>query len=450
MKRIFSIALFVVRTVVVTTVFPAEVSLAETKSEYLEIEGYPEPHTPAEHNKLGAIRYWREGKQDPIGVVLIPGNGGGAPSLDIVARWLVNNAGAQVWAIDRRANRLEDHRGTEQALTTKNALAGVMYYMGPDFISVKGTDVPFLQYWGLPVHLNDVFEVIKEARAHGAKRVFLGGHSLGAMMSQAYAAYELPDAHPGYEDVDGLILFDGSLWGPHGTEADIEQRIAEVNKQMDEGQLFPEALFTAGVASELIAIAAVCDPDGQSPIAPLVAELTKIDEPVTNLALFGVSIDTEYAFHRLCRAGKLAEPDLNTSGKPRTWVRYADVDEVTDALTLAKSLVTGRGACEWYQPLALVRDVGVASNAMLNVPELGFKYHGQMDKPVIAFLANSSGYRFKRGLENYATTVKGEVTIIEIKPDGTYGHLDPIVAADADTRVFTPLKQWIEAVLAAE
>ena len=38
---------------------------------------------------------------------------------------------------------------------------------------------------------------MKQIQARGIKNIFLGGHSLGALMTQAYAAFELPDGRPG-------------------------------------------------------------------------------------------------------------------------------------------------------------------------------------------------------------------------------------------------------------
>jgi hypothetical protein len=73
-----------------------------------------------------------------------------------------------------------------------------------------------------------------------------------------------------------------------------------------------------------------------------------------------------------------------------------------------------------------------------------------MDLPVIAFLANAKGYDFAGGWKAYAASVKGKTETVAIDPPGTYAHLDPLVAADAGKRVFTPLKEWMAGVLAAK
>ncbi|UCH36332.1 MAG: alpha/beta fold hydrolase [Armatimonadota bacterium] len=422
---------------------------AAVGSEYLELDGWAEPNTPPEHNKFGVLRYWAEGKTATAATIFIPGNGGGAASFDIVGRWLAENADIEVWAMDRRSNHLEDHTGTDQALKDGNMLMAGMYYMGGGFKEITSKDVPFLKHWGLRTHLNDVAALVKHIQGRGIKDIFLGGHSLGAMMTQAYAAYELDGGKPAYKDLRGLILFDGSVWGSRVGD-DIERHIATLEEEISQGALFPADLPQGGIVSELIIIAATRDPEGASPIAPFIQDMTEVTSPLTNLALFGVAIDTDFNFHALCRAGKLGEPDAANPQAPLGWIGYQDSGEATDALALAKALTAGRGAAEWYQPLALMPDVRRASKAMLDVPELGLKYQKEMDLPVIGFLANAESYDFAEGMKEYAASIKGTADIHAIDPAGTYAHLDPIVAADADKRVFTPLKEWMAGVLAGK
>ena len=42
--------------------------------------------------------------------------------------------------------------------------------------------------------------------------MILGGHSAGASTAVAYAAWDF-GGHPGYRDIDGLVLIDGGLLG---------------------------------------------------------------------------------------------------------------------------------------------------------------------------------------------------------------------------------------------
>ena len=423
-------------------------AMAAVKGEYLDVQGWAEPNTPAEHNKLGVLRYSPEGKAATAAVILIPGNGGGAPSFDIIGRWLAENAGVEVWAIDRRSNHLEDHTGTDMALKDGDIMGGGAYYMGGQFKRLTAADVPFVKNWGLATHLNDIGEVVKQIQARGIKDIFLGGHSLGAMMTQTYGAYELPDGQAAYKGLRGLILFDGSVWTGRGG-AEVDKRIADVSKQIDAGQLWPEG-EQVGAISEFITIAASRDPEGLSMLAPFVTQQTGVDSPMTNIALFGVAMDTDYKFHALSRCGKLAQADPKKSGEALDWIPYDKCGEATDAVALSKALVVGRGTAEWYQPLALLRDMGKAVKAGLDLPEMGLKHEKEMDLPVIGFLANAKSYDFAEGMKAYAASIKGKAEIHAIDPPGTYAHLDPIVAADADKQVFTPLKEWMGKVVAGK
>jgi pimeloyl-ACP methyl ester carboxylesterase len=56
-----------------------------------------------------------------------------------------------------------------------------------------------------------VRRVVLSAKRQG-KRVILGGHSLGASLTVAYASWDFA-GHPGYEDLGGLVLIDGGLLG---------------------------------------------------------------------------------------------------------------------------------------------------------------------------------------------------------------------------------------------
>jgi pimeloyl-ACP methyl ester carboxylesterase len=428
----------------VASSFPA---WAAVRSEYLDVPGWAEPNTPPDHNKQGVLRYWDDAKPATAAAIFIPGNGGGASSFDMIGRWLVANAGIEVWAVDRRSNHLEDHAGTEQALKTGNIVLGGMYYTGGGaYKRILPGDVPYLKHWGLRTHLNDIGELVKQIQARGIKNIFLGGHSLGALMTQAYAAFELPDGRPAYKDLRGLILFDGSVRKLRAGE-DLDKRIAEAEKRINEGAVFAPDQPQAGQLSELIAIAASLSPDVASPIAPFVQDRTKVTAPVTNLALFGAAMDTDYKSHALCRCGRLADADPKNPGAPLSWVAYDKCGEVTDAVALAKALVAGRGAAEWYQPSVLMLDVGKASAAWLDLPAMGLKHEKEMDLPVIGFLANAQGYDFAEGMKEYAAAIKGKPEIHPIDPPGTYAHLDPLVAADADKRVFTPLKEWMQRAL---
>ena len=100
--------------------------------------------------------------------------------------------------MDRRSQALED------TATFADALAGRItpqqafdYYLGwlanpaiaPHFQPLDQAQFPFAKQWGLSLALQDVRRVVLSARRQG-KRVILGGHSLGASMTVAYASWD--------------------------------------------------------------------------------------------------------------------------------------------------------------------------------------------------------------------------------------------------------------------
>jgi hypothetical protein len=133
-------------------------------------------------------------------------------------------AGLQVWAVDRRSEALEDTSRFKDALAGRiSAQQALDYYLGwltdpaqqPRFQPLDQAQFGFAKQWGLSLALQDVRRVVLSARRQG-KRVILGGHSLGASMTVAYASWDF-GGHPGYEDLDGLVLIDGGLLGSFST-----------------------------------------------------------------------------------------------------------------------------------------------------------------------------------------------------------------------------------------
>ena len=60
--------------------------------------------------------------------------------------------------------------------------------------------------------LSDARAVVRRARNHGRRQVALGGHSLGASLAVAYAAWDF-HGRPGFKDLEGVVLIDGGLLG---------------------------------------------------------------------------------------------------------------------------------------------------------------------------------------------------------------------------------------------
>ena len=141
-------------------------------------------------------------------LVLVPGTQGGAGGITPVARDIVRRVPrTQVWIVDRREQAFED----TSVFEGRNPDAALDYYLGFKYHSVKGADAKYVAEWGLATQLRDLRSVVKRAHA-GGRRVILGGHSAGASTAVAYAAWDF-GGHPGYRELDGLVLIDGGLLG---------------------------------------------------------------------------------------------------------------------------------------------------------------------------------------------------------------------------------------------
>lgn len=197
----------------------------------VDVPGADEPHTPAALNRALAFRYYISQTPPPSAVlILIPGLNSGPNTFDILARRLVaaHGPGLEVWAVAPRSGLLIDRRGIETALAYQNPDFALGYYYGSlpidgqTFHLLKGTEVPYMAYWGVDIHLRDIRALVQEARhRYPDARVVLGGHSLGGVLAALYTGYDFartpgttpPGApHPvetGAQDLSGLLLIDG-------------------------------------------------------------------------------------------------------------------------------------------------------------------------------------------------------------------------------------------------
>ena len=156
-------------------------------------------------------------------LVLMPGTQGGAGDFTLLARDLTKRVDdLQVWAIDRRSQVLEDTAMFASGRSGEITLQQMFdYYLGwignggsPadhfDFLDAETVPVrPRMGHGGRP---RGRPQGGPRCRQGGPARSILGGHSLGASLTAAYAAWDF-NGKPGFEDVDGLVLIDGGLLG---------------------------------------------------------------------------------------------------------------------------------------------------------------------------------------------------------------------------------------------
>ena len=158
------------------------------------------------------------------------------------ARSRTPNAGrpcrVEVWIVDRRGSNLEDTIGLNTAHQAGDPMMALDYYFGrsvlnldpelpgvfptsppPQFLTgrpdstfrpLEQGDVRFMSEWGFEAHAGDVDRMLALIRAkHGAKNVFLAGHSQGGAFVANYAGRLQPDGTRGHEKFAGLIFLDG-------------------------------------------------------------------------------------------------------------------------------------------------------------------------------------------------------------------------------------------------
>jgi hypothetical protein len=176
-------------------------------------------------------------------LVMLPGVLEGANGFEYLARQLVYMAKVndgknfEVWAVERRNNRLEDLTGVNYLedklfkgeMTMDEAVDAFVgyYYKGQplDGRTFAGwytnQDLPFLSEFGLKLDTEDVFKVIQTLVPDPdvrRQKVFVGGHSMGGPMTAYFVGWDL-DGDPattddaGYNNCAGIFGFDTKL-GP--------------------------------------------------------------------------------------------------------------------------------------------------------------------------------------------------------------------------------------------
>ncbi len=249
------------------------------------------------------------------------------------------------------------------------------YYLGwltggggsaPHFEFLDTSTVPFAREWGMETALRDARRVVRAAH-RGGREVILGGHSLGASLTAAYAAWDF-NGRPGYKDLAGLVLIDGGLLGSFDAFdlAQAQQQIADLETSDPFLDLLgigiPEA---AGLFAEVGGIYARLEPTAPATATqnfPLLPDDFKPDVPVTNRALLGHAFDSDTSPPELgllhVNAGGLAP-----SGDPRDWVDGGVTPVARLAQTFGQEPVNGT---EWYFPKRLTIDTNGADRMKMN------------------------------------------------------------------------------------
>jgi len=406
---------------------PLRFDPGEVPARALVVPGYDEPSTPDRYDRQTTIRFGVDEPAETI-IVAVPGLFGGAMQFAPLARRLVAAVpGLHVWAVDRRANALEDRSSVERVLRTGDVADVVRTFFGsddtpPSFAQPDRAELAFVKEWDLEVHLRDLDEVILEA-ARTAPRVILLGHSLGATQVAVYAAWT---GGRGPSLLDGLVLVDGApgRTGAYGLEQGPRVLgfpvILPSREALQSGQARPWRTVGTGGADfarrQGAALLALLAPDEPAPAHAS-------DIPFTNLAFAGRLHDDQYGALRPFQASlgiaTNAELDGNLSafilgghwsarsasivgvapGAERVgWAAGDPRLERTDALeyyALWSDPVSDPS--EWYMPTALLLDL-----AQLPPDLRGLDRFEPMRSVNVPTLAVGSDRGLLRGVESFA------------------------------------------------
>lgn len=383
-------------------------------------------------------------KPDKV-LVLMPGTNGGAGNFSAIGPELAKRVpGLAVWAIDRRSAALEDTSMFQKALAGKATPEDAFnYYLGwisnggkpaDHYKFLDASTVPFAKDWGMATALNDARKVVLAAHKTGADKVYIGGHSLGASLADAYAAWDFK-GKPGYKDVNGIVLIDGGMMG--GTSSltlqDAQDQVASIADKpfLDLlGVGIPEA---SGLFAEAGAIFAQQKPDESATTLqgfPLLPSSLKPPVPATNLATFGYAFDRDTSPDALSllhiNGGQLA-----ATGNPRPWVEGG----ITKVADMAKGF--GRepfNGVEWFYPRRLSLDTGGGSameeNEVADYLGLRLEHTKKINVPLYAFQSDLSQGRVLTGAQNLikASKIPKKKSVL-VNGDPEYSHLDPLFAS---------------------
>jgi pimeloyl-ACP methyl ester carboxylesterase len=299
-------------------------------------------------NKAIYYRYFdrnRSGPPDAI-VIMIPGLLAGANSSSLVASEIVRLSGGQfeVWAVDRRANLLEDLNpmiSAQREMTKEASMAALDAHVnnpagrGGYIVAHPFSVSSFMSEWGLDVQLRDLRVVVDEAR-RVTGQVFLGGHSLGAVLAQMFAAYDFGDT-AGFQLIKGIILLDltadpaGLAFtpisdevymsggeGPLGEVAGLNQLRNPTAPEQSPFATYPMSPFFSQLV-QIGAQLALVDPDGPSPLGEFLSDYVRV--PATNAAAMGIAFDDEFQELGSGRwsIGFLRVPPGGTADDVATW-----------------------------------------------------------------------------------------------------------------------------------
>ncbi|PYE53565.1 alpha/beta hydrolase [Deinococcus yavapaiensis] len=429
----------------------------------VERTGAVAPGTPARYNASITLRYGNLTRPDRV-LILAPGFLGGAGSLDRVARQLVDlDPDLAVWTVDRRSNLLEPQdrlRAASDAELHRIARDGLR--------ALAPENVAFMKEWGLDVTLRDMRAAVLEARTL-TPNVLLGGHSLGATLATLYAAYDF-DGAPGWKDLTGLVLLDGTLGMNALPKLSAEQyqsgftwNFLPVPGVRDLGRMpyvnYPN-VFGPDRASRAAALARIAakDPNGtcdanitRFPVTNLAAAMLQVEgiySPMPMLAVTtgrATNVRESYNWAAVLlngAAGFAARDPFNVrdSSKPVGWQQ--DERAPTNALDFVNRYWTPESDfAEWYFPTRLALDIAAAGFDTRGTPfEKTLRvWHAKGVRLPVLGVSAQNGLTTAASYEALRANLGSPVTVRALPG---YAHLDVVTATSNE--VARTIVGWAE------
>lgn len=450
-----------------------EVSPQRIRREIFTVAGAPADATLPAAVGSQVVRYRLDASPPkPARAVLLflPGFLEGAGAADAFARAVVRrstaDAALEVWALDRRSNLVEDHRGLDAAIAQRNANLATSYYFEHAALEGKTFDgfltaaqASAMADWGLPTMVADVRAVVERFPAEARRaRVFLAGHSLGGQFAAEYAAWDQGGKALG-EELAGLLMLD-AVTGGEGQSDAVTQAQYEVDgvpdpdlgtqpglKDIHDGTpfitlpLLETRLYPVGA---IAALRARLDPDGFDPDAQrsqalqLLFSTDKLPR-ITNEAALGLAFDDQSCPLVDARVSlgqatggpleEVASPLGGTVRRPSDpsatyrWLRFDQVTPKEHTAMADFTIAWTRPTVdfgEWYFPTRLGLDGAAAASLILDPSSWQTTKYG---------LRASHGRQLELPMLVEATSLSGGTA-------AGYDHLKALAAPLGDGRPF--------------
>jgi pimeloyl-ACP methyl ester carboxylesterase len=408
---------------------------------FMRINGFDDPATPDVLDKVGVLK---EGPPSARKIlILAPGTSASAAYFEPLAQDIVSKAKDwQVWSVERRENVFEDHSMADRVKRGEATAQQLFdFYLGwltnpsiTDHYAISLSGPSYARGWGMRVAVEDLRRVVDEARSQ-SREVVLGGHSLGASITTAYATWDF-NGRAGGEDLSGLVLIDGGSGPPTLTAEQATaalQGLQASSPWLTFGGIPPPFAGLFNIVGSGLAKTA---PDARSILQgwPLLPAFLNAPVVVTNEAGYGFSLDTETSPPNLA-AAQVHAGRLAASGDPRGWDRAGEISPIQRVADMFFGTgLPGLDGTAWFHPRRLTIDsgavgAGIANPAqqVLDVTSTHGRDLGHLS--IYAFGAALGGQRVVDAaqlLADQSGIPRRELTLVN--RSGTYAHVDPLSA----------------------